>query len=202
MRVLRSLGIFVDTVSVSNNTELTELVRRIAAGAPEAEEELVHRYSRGIAIIIDQIVRNTSVTEDLRQDTFRIVLVKLRRGELRESERLSGFVIGVARNIAVDYIRRAKHSRNEEGISDAEHIPDTAPNQLDEVLRQEHARIVRQLINELKQERDRELLFRYYIAEDDKDRICNDLGLTRAQFSNVAFRAIRRFKELYERETS
>ena len=68
------------------------------------------------------------------------------------------------------------------------------------VLRQEKARIVRQLINELKQERDRELLLRYYIAEEDKDKICDDLGLTRAQFNNVIFRAIRRFKELYERK--
>jgi hypothetical protein len=34
------------------------------------------------------------------------------------------------------------------------------------------------VITELKQDRDRELRFRYYLAEEEKDRISNDLVLT------------------------
>jgi RNA polymerase sigma-70 factor (ECF subfamily) len=190
----------VDEVSVSNEMELTELVTRIVAGDSTAEEEIVQRYKQGVAIIIDQIVRSRSVTEDLSQDTFKIVLQKVRRGDLRQPERLSGFVCSVARNTAVDYIRRTRHLRTQEAIGNAERIADPAPSQLEEILKQERAAAVRQLINELKQERDRELLLRYFIAEDDKETICRDLGLTRAQFNNVIFRATARFKELYERK--
>lgn len=79
----------------------------------------------------------------------------------------------------------------------AEHLPDPAPSQLDEILSEEKSRIVHQVINELRIERDRELLRRYYIAEEDKDRICAALSLTRAQFNNVISRAKARFKDLY-----
>lgn len=192
----------MDGVSVSSETELTELVKRIIAGDPSAEEELVRRYQHGVAIIIDQIVRSRSATEDVSQDTFKIVLEKVRRGELREPERLSGFVCGVARHAAIDHIRRTRHSKNQETIGNAEQIPDPSPSQLDEVLKKERAEVVRKLIAELKQERDRDLLFRYYIAEEDKDKICENLGLTRAQFNNVIFRATARFKELYLRKVS
>lgn len=190
----------VDDVSVSNQTELTELVKRVIAGDSAAEEEIVQRYKQGVAIIIDQIVRSQSVTEDLSQDTFKIVLQKVRRGDLREPERLSGFVCSVARNTAVDYIRRTRNLKKQEVIGNAECIADPAPSQLEEILKQEKAAVVRQLINELKQERDRELLLRYYITEDDKETICGDLGLTRTQFNNVIFRATARFKELYMRK--
>ena len=187
----------MDPVRLSNESELTELVNRIVAGDLAAEDELVRRYQHGVAVIIEQIVRNRSITEDISQDTFRIVIAKVRRGELRDAERLSGFVCGVARNTAVAHIRKLRHSQNHHTIADAEHIPDSTPNQLDKVLRDEQSKVVRQLINELKQKRDRDLLFRYYIGEEDKDKICQDLGLTRAQFHNVIFRATRRFKELY-----
>jgi RNA polymerase sigma-70 factor, ECF subfamily len=187
----------VDPIRLTSDNELTELVNRILAGDMAAEDELVRRYQHGVAVIIEQIVRNRSITEDISQDTFRIVIAKVRRGDLRDAERLSGFVCGVARNTAVAHIRKLRHSQNHHTIADAEHIADSTPNQLDKVLRDEQSKAVRQLINELKQKRDRDLLFRYYIGEEDKDKICQDLSLTRAQFHNVIFRATRRFKELY-----
>jgi hypothetical protein len=57
--------------------------------------------------------------------------------------------------------------------------------------------MVRQTLAELKNNRDREVIFRYYIAEEDKARICADLGLNSQQFNSVIFRALRRYKELY-----
>jgi RNA polymerase sigma-70 factor, ECF subfamily len=187
----------LDLVSTNSGTEVVEIVRRILAGDSAAEDEVVRRYRHGVTVIIDHIVRRESATEDVSQETFKLVLEKLRRGDLREPERLSGFVCSVARNVALDYIRRATRFRNREEVGNAEHIPDPAPSQLEEILKQEKAGVVRQIINELKIERDRLLLFRYYIAEEDKDKLCLDLGLTRTQFNNVIYRALLRFKELY-----
>jgi len=190
---------WVNVVSTASE-ELVDIVRRIIAGDPAAEDEVVRRYEHGVAVIIDHIVRSQSATEDASQETFRIVIEKLRRGNLRQPERLSGFVCSVARNTAIEHIRRAKRSNSREESGDAERLPDSAPSQLDQILTKERAKVVRQTILELNVERDRDLLFRYYVAEEDKDRICLDLGLTRAQFNNVIYRALARFKELYIRK--
>ena len=190
----------MELVSTNKKTELCELVRRIITGDPAAEDKLVRRYSEGVFLIIDQIVRNRSATEDVSQETFAIVLAKLRQGNLRQPERLSGFVCTVARNTAFNHLRQAKRFRNSDEIFNVEHIPDPAPSQLDEILKQDQAERVRQMINELKNERDRQLLFRYYIAEENKDRICQDLGLTRIQLNNIIYRALARFRELLIRD--
>lgn len=184
-------------VKASNETDWLEWVRRITSGDAEAEEQLVYRYKDGIAIIIGRIVHNESVTEDLSQETFRIALEKIRDGDVREPERLSGFICGVARNVAIEYIRRMRRSTNQEEIGNAEEIRDPRPDQFEELWRKERAEIVHQAISELKVERDREVLSRYYIAEEDKDQICADLGLTSQQFNSVIFRALKRYKELY-----
>lgn len=190
----------MELVITKSETELTELVRRIVAGDSAAEDEVVRRYRHGVCVIIDQIVRNPSATEDVSQETFKIVLEKIRHGDLREPDRLSGFICSVARNAAIDYIRRARRSNSREETSNAENIADHAPSPLERILHEERARIVRQLILELKVERDREVLFRYFIAEEDKDKVCLALGLTRIQFNSVIYRALARFKELYMRE--
>lgn len=184
----------------NNESELVSLVSRIIAGDDAAEHELVSRYTRGIKVIIDRIVRNPTVTEDLSQETFRIVLEKLRHGDLRQPERLSGFVCSVARNAARDHMRRATRYFWIEGDAGVQDIPDPAPDQLDEVLRKERAEVVHQVINELSLDRDRQLLLRHFILEENKDKICKDLGITRIKFNYVIYRAVARFKELLIRK--
>ena len=167
------------------------------AGDADAETELVERYKDGIAIIIGRVVRNDAVTDDLSQETFRLVLEKIRRGEVRDPERLSGFICKVAANLALDYVRRMRRKVNQEEIGEAEQIRDPQADQFAALLQKERATIVRQVIDELKVERDREVLFRYYIAEEDKEQICADLKLSSRQFNSVRFRALNRYRELY-----
>ncbi|HEX8088273.1 MAG TPA: sigma-70 family RNA polymerase sigma factor [Blastocatellia bacterium] len=184
-------------IRASKETDWPGWVRRIIDRDADAEAELVRRYKDGIAIIIGRIVRNESLTEDLSQETFKIALEKIRDGDVRDPERLSGFVCGVARNVAIDYVRRMRRLTNQEEIGNAEQIRDPRPDQFEHLWRKERAEIVRQLISELKAERDREVLSRYYIAEEDKDLICADLDIDRKQFNSIVFRALKRYKELY-----
>ncbi|HEY3135455.1 MAG TPA: sigma-70 family RNA polymerase sigma factor [Blastocatellia bacterium] len=169
------------------------------SGDSTADDDLVSRYNQGVSIIVDRIVKSRHATEDVSQETFKIVLEKIKRGDVRDPERLSGFVCGIARNTAINYLRGARKTASLEEVLNTEQIPDPAPNQLDEILSRERALLVRRVISELNRERDREVLFRYFIAEEDKDNICRDLNLTRPQFNGVVFRAIARFKELYLR---
>jgi RNA polymerase sigma-70 factor, ECF subfamily len=176
-----------------------ELANRIRAGDRQAEAELVERYKRVVMGIITRKVGDTAVTDDLYQETFCIVLEKIREGDVRDLAKLSGFVCGVARNRVIKYFQRAKRQRSlleTEGTASLSH---PASNQLEQLLQKEEANIVRQILKEMTSERDVQVLFRFYLAEHDKEQICEDLGLTGLQFNLVLHRARERYRELYER---
>jgi len=178
-----------------------ELVRRIRAGDATAESELVSRYCRGVTILIRRASSDPSAVDDIYQQTFQIALEKIRRGDLREPERLSGFICSLARNLVIDHFRRSAANRLSGPVEGAR-TADPAPGPLESLLRLERASIVRRVLAELPSERDREILFRFYIAEDEKDSICRDLGLTSLHFNRVLFRARERYRELYEETTT
>jgi RNA polymerase sigma-70 factor (ECF subfamily) len=187
----------VNVCKASDEFDWAEWLRRITEGDACAEAELYHRYKNGVAIIISQIVHNESVTEDISQETFRISLEKIRDGAVREPEKLSGFVRGVARNLAIDYIRKMRRLLNQEDAIDAEQLRDPQPDAYDHLLRKERAGFVRQVISEIKIARDKEVLSRFFIGEESKDQICADLGLTNRHFNSIVHRALKRYKELY-----
>jgi RNA polymerase sigma-70 factor (ECF subfamily) len=176
-----------------------DLVRRILAGERSAEAELVTRYSRGVSIIVRRIARDPTITEDICQEAFRLVLEKVRRGDVREAEKLSGFICSLARNLAIDHFRQASRCEVAEDVELNRTISDPVPDQLTVLLQREKASALRQVLNELKPARDREILYRFYLAEEDKEVICADLGLTSLHFNRVLHRARERFRELCER---
>ena len=189
----------VDVVAVGEAQGGVNLILRIMAGDHQAEAELVKRYNRGIAFIIRREVGDAAAADDLHQETFWIALEKIRCGDVREPEKLSGFMCGLARNLVINYFRRAARQESLTEVKEAHSVLRSAPSQLEELLLREKARIVRQVINELKSDRDREVLFRFYIAEEEKERICTDLGLSSLHFNRVLYRARQRYKELYEK---
>jgi len=189
--------------TVADWTAAAALVERIQDGDAAAEAELVARYARGIALLIAHTCRDSGVVDDLCQETFRIAIERLRRGEVREPARLSGFMASLARNLVTEHFRRLAR-REQTAATEAEApetLPATAPSPFETLQQREHATLVRQVLAELPTPRDRLLLFRYYIAEEEREEICADLGITRVHFHRVLFRARARFRELYERVT-
>lgn len=176
-----------------------ELVRRIRSGEPAAEAELVQRFSRALTFLLRQLTRDEALAEDLYQETFRLVIEKVRGGELREPEKLPGFVSSMARNLFLGTVRRSGRRQKWQGDPEAaETAPDPAPGQLSKLLAQERAAAVRLVLEELRNDRDREILSRYYIADEAKEDICRDLDLSDLHFNRVLFRARQRYKELFE----
>jgi len=175
-----------------------DLVRRIEAGDPAAEAELVVKYQRGIRTMVTRASRDRSSVDDLCQDVMRVAIEKIRAGAVREPERLSGFIAGLARTRVIDHFRRI----DARGAHDAQALvlPSVqAANPLERVLEIERAQIVRTLLRELDSDRDRQVLFRYYLADEEKARICRDLNLTPLHFNRVLFRARERFRDLLRR---
>ena len=179
----------VETIVIDDVSDGATIVSRIKAGERQAEVELIERYSRCVKVIIRREISDTAVADDLYQEIFWTALEKIRQGDVREPEKLSGFVCGVARNHVKHYFRRA--ARREVSTESEESAPLSvaAPDQLKEVLRKEKARFVWQVLKEMPNERDVQVLIRFYIAEEEKERICADLGLTSLHFNLVLHRA-------------
>ena len=174
-----------------------DLVARIATGDPRAEERVVELYGRAVALILDRHTNGRPEAEDLFQDTFRVALEKLRRGELREPEKLPGFLAGIARSLAIEHYRKATRRKTDPDSEALLAVPASGAGQLGQLLDRENAGLVRQVIRELGTARDREILLRFYIAEEDKDRIAADYGMTSLQFNRVLHRARQRYREIY-----
>jgi RNA polymerase sigma-70 factor, ECF subfamily len=177
------------------------LVDHIRSGQAGAEDELVRRYGRGLTFILTRSCSDTSIVEDLLQDTFRVALEKIRRGDLRDPARLSGFLCSLARNLVVEHFRKASSRRVASNVGDAAFVS-FDPDPQEQALRSERLAIVRQVLSELSSGRDRQILYRFYIAEDEKPAICRDLGLSSLHFNRVLFRARERYRELYLRRTA
>jgi len=178
-----------------------ELVRRILAGEKRAEDELVERYARGVQLVLRQSAADSDV-EDIYQETFCLVLQKIRGGEVREPERLSGFIVSVARNLMIEHHRRSSRQQAREEPADAAAVYSPEPSQLDRLLLEERKLLARRVLAAMPSERDRTVLFRFYIADDDKERICEDLGLSSNHFNQVLFRARERYRHLLEDKDS
>src|SRR5262245_20404571 len=97
--------------STKESTSQTDLAARIRAGSHEAEETLFQRYRRGVSVIINHYFRNPTDTEELVQETFMIAVKKIRQGDIREPEKLSGFVCGIARTLAQVRFRKSQKER-------------------------------------------------------------------------------------------
>ncbi|MEM7351074.1 MAG: sigma-70 family RNA polymerase sigma factor [Acidobacteriota bacterium] len=176
----------------------TGLVHRIEAGDEAAEGELFKRYHRGLHFMLRRQTGNSDLADDLVQEAFRVVLERLRSTGLDDPARLGGFLHRTARNLFIaDY--RKKTRRQDQDLEDVTPPADPAPGQLSQILLDEEAALVRQVIEELRPERDRELLYRFYLLEQDKQTICTELGLTSLHFNRVRYRAQQRFKDLLER---
>jgi RNA polymerase sigma-70 factor (ECF subfamily) len=174
------------------------LVERIRAGERSAEQELVERYSRGVSFVIRQLVKDRDAVDDIYQETFRLVLEKIRAGVVREPERLSGFIASIARNLVTEQFRRVSRRRLREEPEADQPIASPSPSQLEGLLREEKNSLVRRVLASLSSDRDRKILYRFYLADDDKDEICADLGVTNLHFNQILCRARERYKKLFE----
>lgn len=175
-----------------------ELAARIRAGEDrEAEARLVSRYARGVRILLDRHTRSVAEAEDLFQETFALAVAKLRAGELRDPSKLAGFLASLARNLATEHYRKATRRRTDADDEAVQRAASAAPGQLGQLLRGEEALLVRRVLHDLSTDRDREILFRFYVAEEDKDAIAADHDLDSLQFNRVLHRARQRYKALY-----
>jgi RNA polymerase sigma-70 factor (ECF subfamily) len=125
------------------------LAERLKRREPAAMSELYDRYGRLAYSLIYRIVRDVGVAEDLVQETF---LRVWNRSQGFDAERgaLGPWLLAVARNRAIDYVRSSggKMARGSLELEYAEH-PSVFVNFEADVLSQDQARRVRGALDRL-----------------------------------------------------
>jgi RNA polymerase sigma factor (sigma-70 family) len=176
-----------------------ELAQQIYEGDKRAEAELFTRFRTGVRQILLRVTGSFAAAEDLYQETLIVTLQRLRSQPLEDPSRLAGFVAQTARNLALAERRKERRRRTDIDSDAMSEVPDLAIGQESAAQVESVAVAVRKLLLELRSERDRLLLVRYYLRGEERDHICRDLEITEATFNVVLFRARGRFQELLEK---
>src|SRR5258705_3990125 len=83
------------------------LVERLRRGDPDAEAEFVARFGSRVRLAIAARVRDREAVREIANDALFAAISAVRKGQLRDGERLAAFVRGICRNLANSHIRSA-----------------------------------------------------------------------------------------------
>jgi RNA polymerase sigma-70 factor (ECF subfamily) len=174
-----------------------DLVARIGLGARDAEEAMVRRYGPALLYLLKRRTRDPELALDLRQDTFRVAIEKLRTSRLDDPRRLAAYLRGVALNLWIAHQRKSSRRATTADSDAIEEVADeSGAGPFENVSREQVRDAVGVLLGELGTARDREILKRLYLEDEDKEAICVALGVDPGHFNRVLFRAKQRFREL------
>ena len=175
-----------------------ELVARIQGDDTTALEELYRIFARGIKY---QICRQLGPQDldDKVHDCFLIVVQAIRRGELREPDRLMGFVRTVVRRQIAAYIETVIQTRRQvTELETGRIVADFARDPENSIMNQEEEELAYRVLKGISR-RDREILIRFYLREESQEVICEKMSLTETQFRLLKSRAKARFGVLGKR---
>ena len=173
----------------------TLLVQQVQAGEDAGMEQLYKLFSRGIRFYLCRQLGPQEL-EDKVHDTFLIVVNAIKRGDLREPERLMGFVRTVVRRQVAAYIENAVHTRREQAdLETGIAVADRAENPEQEAIGRQKAALMKSALEALSR-RDREILVRFYLKEQPQDQICREMQLSETQFRLLKSRAKAKFGEI------
>jgi RNA polymerase sigma-70 factor (ECF subfamily) len=161
-------------------------------------EALIAREYVGLRLLIIRRAGDVQVAEDLLNDAVCTTWEKWQAGHIERPEQIAGYIFQVAMNLLRNH-RRSIAERPEkradakalEGLTQAE--PAERQGVEERIAAQ-----VKHLLRSMGSERDRTLLVRFYLDEEDRESICRDLGMTPAQFARVIHRARARLRQLLE----
>lgn len=166
-------------------------------GEGAISEEFVKRHYAGLFALLHRRIKDPALAQDILNEAMATAMAHVQDGRVSQPDRLAGYVFRVAMNLY------RNHRREFDNRSDLRAPPDelqNVPSQtfVGDGLGRDVLRQVRALISSLPTPRDREIVKRFYLDEEDKEHICSSLGLTPLHFDKVVFRARQRMRTLLE----
>lgn len=175
------------------------LVERIRSGNGNGLEELYKHFGKGVRFYLCRQLGHEDL-DDRVHDIFLIVVDAILRGELREPERLMGYIRTVVRRQTAVIIGSTMQIRKEEvELEHEEGVPDERCNPEESIMREQQVLLLKEMLEGIS-DRDREILTRFYLDEEPVEEICARMGLSNTQFRLLKSRAKARFSAVGRRK--
>ena len=170
-----------------------DLVEKIRYGETEAEATIYEKYAARVYYLGLSELRSHAEAEDVRAETFLRALQAIRAGRLRSPQALASFILGTAHNVIRESL---KHGRRTEQLAEQETEEGGSYSQefLDSNVELAIERVIRRL-----KPREQKFLRLYYYEELPKEEIARRLGVKEERLRLLKSRALKRFREIYER---
>lgn len=165
---------------MSSSADIEQIIERLPA-----------QFSSRIYYLALRKLRSRTAAEDVRNETLLRVIQALRAGSLRNAEALPAFVLGIARNVVMEELR--KQNRTDE-LGDRDFAGEMPEEPVDPSVR----RAIESTLNRMKP-REQDVLRLTYYDELSKEEISERLGIIPERVRLVKSRALKTFREFYWR---
>ncbi|WP_395377382.1 RNA polymerase sigma factor [Marinicella sp. W31] len=173
-----------------------ELARGIIEGDIPSGNLFVQNHYKWLMFIVRRKFPRISAHEDLVQEAFMIIFTKLKNGDIEKPDAVLSYLRTTAINIGYEYLRKDKKYTSAIDQDLLSIIEDAKASVEKPLEKEDIIRYVKQIMEELPTDRDREILTTFYFKDEGKPSICEKLALSSAHFDRVLHRAKKRLKEL------
>lgn len=174
----------------------TQLVADIQNRLTQAETALYEKYAAKVYYVALRGSRSPQDAEDVRAETFLRVLQAIRGNQVRSAAALPAFILGTTRNVLRELFSQRRRAGNT--TADAESADLAVPSHEKLFLDAEVQQAIVQTIERLKR-RERDLLRMHFYEELPPEEIARRSGIARERVRLVKSRALKHFREFYNR---
>ncbi len=184
-----------DRVAGTLMNSAEDLIARVRSGDDEAFRLIFERYARPVISFIYDMVGERALAEELMQETF--VRGYKNLGGLRDETKLSTWLFGIARNVALESLRRQRRTNRQlelddplvKGLRDGSVPPD------DNLINKEMHQAIHAALREL--DEDKRLVFALKVFQQQSyEEIALITGFSMAKLKTDLHRARREMRRL------
>jgi RNA polymerase sigma-70 factor, ECF subfamily len=191
----RPVATVTDPSAESEFAHWAVLVEDIRAGHSSGMQTLYEIFEKGVRLYFSRQLGKQDVDDKVHY-LFLVVVNAIRNGDLRDSERLMGFVRTIARRMVAGHIGQMVQRRLESiTIEPSLSLVDQSETPEENTIDRDRTDIMLSVLRELSP-RDREILTRFYLHEQSPKEICAEMSFTATQFRLLKNRAKARFAQI------
>lgn len=171
-----------------------EVYSRFLEGDENALREIIDEFCVPLAFYIDGMIRNVSAAEDLAEDV--IVELVLNTKKFRREASLKTYLYRIARNKALDYLRKRKRHPQ---VELDETMKADEMEMLDEMMAEEESRKLYACMEKLPPQY-KEVLYLSFFEEMDNTQCGRVMKKTKKQVENLLYQAKKQLRNVLEQE--
>ncbi|MCR5781884.1 MAG: RNA polymerase sigma factor [Clostridia bacterium] len=168
---------------------------RFLSGDNSGISELIETYRDGLILYINGYVKNLDTAEDIAEDVFVKMIIK--RPEFRGESSFKTWLYSIARNLALDRMRRAKRLKTE--TADETLIYGNHTDAETEYIRNERKAIIHRALDRINPDY-RQIIYLSYFERFTNSEISVILKKSKRQVEQLLYRAKASLKKELEKE--